>query len=107
MSVALYYKEFKLGILTYENNKFIYNSSIEESLALKKYVGLIDYNLTNSTNLKSDKLFRFFKINFIDIATKREDILEKFETKPKNDYEFLINLCKLSLDKFNFWIAEN
>jgi len=105
--IYLNYKEFKIGKLEHINNVYVYNSLKDESLALKEYVGMLDYNLYNSINLKSDTLFSFFNNNFIKKVKDRNDILKKIDNKDKNCYEILKKLCKLNLDKFGFWLSEN
>ncbi len=103
--VVLYYKDYKLGILTRENGEYIYNSSLEEKEALSKFSGLILYNLANSENLKSKEIFPFFKTEFLDKVKVRNDILNKIGENSQNDYEILEKLCKLNFDKFNFWLS--
>ena len=53
MSVILNYKEFQIGKLDFDNNSYIYSSLPQEADALKKYVGLVDYDLKESKNKKS------------------------------------------------------
>lgn len=105
--INLYYKEFKLGVLSYENGYYIYNSSEEENKALKNYAGLVNYNLQNSKNIKSKEIFSFFKTEFLDFINVRPDILKKIGENSKNDYEILEKFCKLNFDKFNFWLSNN
>ena len=105
--IYLNYKEFKIGKLEFVNEHFIYNSLQEESLALEKYVGLVDYDLTKSENKSSKILFSFFVRHFLSEIKDRLDILKKIEINDENCYEILKKLCKLNLDKFNFWLSEN
>lgn len=105
--INLYYKEYKLGSLSYQNGYYVYNSSETEKEALKNYAGIINYNLQNSSNLKSKDIFSFFKTEFLDFINNRSDILKKIGENSKNDYEILEKFCKLNFDKFNFWLSNN
>ena len=107
MSVILNYKDYKLGKLDFENNKYIYSSFQSEKDALEKDVGLVGYDLKNSKNKQSDVLFNFFKENFVDNIKKREDILSKIGKNAKNDYEILEKFCKLNFDRFGFWLSND
>ena len=105
MSVILNYKDCKIGKLDFQNNKYIYSSLKDEDFALKRYVGLVSYDLAGSKHRQSDVLFDFFKTNFIENINKREDILCKIGENAKNDYEILEKFCKLYFDKFGFWLS--
>lgn len=105
--INLYYKEYKLGSLSYQNGYYIYNSSETEKEALKNYAGIINYNLQNSDNLKNKEIFSFFKTEFLDFINCRPDIFKKVGENSKNDYEILEKFCKLNFDKFNFWLSNN
>lgn len=105
MSVILNYKDCKIGKLDFVNNKYIYSSLEGEKVALKKYVGLIDYDLSNSVNKESLVVFDFFREHFLEDIKKREDILNKIGKNVKNDYEILEKFCKLNFDKFGFWLS--
>lgn len=105
--IVLNYKDCKLGTLIYENGEYIYNSLDSEKVALEKYLGLVIYDLSNSNNKKSKKLFKFFKTEFLDNINQRPDILKKIGENSKNDYEILEKFCKLKCDKFNFWLSTN
>lgn len=105
--IYLNYKEYKIGKLELLDNFYVYNSLSEETMALKKYVGLVDYNLKGSVNKISKKLFPFFVRNFLDEIKNRDDVLKKIGDKDKNCYEILQKLCKLNVDKFGFWLSEN
>ena len=107
MSVILNYKEFQIGKLDFDNISYIYSSLPEEADALKKYVGLVDYDLKESKNKKCDKIFDFFDRHFLISIKKRKDILEKIGKNVKNDYEILEKFCKLNFDKFGFWLSNN
>jgi len=103
--IYLNYKEFKIGKLEFVNGFYVYNSLEEEKLAKDKYVGMLDYNLSNSTNKTRKTLFPFFARNFLNEIKDRVDILKKINIKDENCYEILQKLCKLNLDKFGFWLS--
>lgn len=105
MRIILHYKDCSLGELTYDGKNYIYNSLDGEKIALKKYCALIEYNLQSSKNLMSENLFPFIKENFINDNLQREDILQIVKKDAQNDFDFLVNLCKLNTDKFSFWIS--
>lgn len=103
--IYLYYQNYKIGQLEYVNGEFIYNSLKDEKEALKNCVGLFNYNLTNSKNLKQTKLFDFFVNTFINEIKDRKDILEKITVKDLNYYDILEKLGKMNLDKFKYWLS--
>lgn len=103
--MKLFYKEFCLGELDYINDEYVYNSLEGEKLALAKYSAMIEYNLENSHNLKSEKIFPFFKTKFLDQIFARKDILEKIGTKSVNDFDILEKFCKLNFDKFGYYLS--
>lgn len=105
MSVILNYKEYKIGKLDFDSDKYIYSSLPQEKLALKNYVGLVDYDLIDSNNKKSNQIFDFFERHFVSVIKNREDILKKIGKNVKNDYEILEKFCKLNFDKFGFWLS--
>lgn len=107
MSITVHYKNYKLGVLSFENNLYVYNSLKEEQEVLKNYDALITYNLRNSKNLKSEELFKFFKEEFLDNIVIREDLMNKLGERCKNDYEILENFSKLKVDKFKYWLSNN
>lgn len=87
MKLAYKYKNYTLGILEYDttNECFIYNSNtIDEERAKQQTLGLLDYHLYNSNNLKSKEIFLDFK-NWVE--------------KPRNDAK---SICNIS-DKDSYW----
>lgn len=98
--ISLYYKKIKLGELSFSNGVYFYNSLKGESFANDNYIGLVNYNLYNSNNLKSQVLFEFFKFQFLDKILKSEELL-KMLNKNKNDEDFQILLAYAKIKQDN------
>ena len=101
------YKEYKIGVLDFVDGIFTYNSLVGEKQAMQKYVGLVGYDLLESCQRQSVKLFDFFVTNFLEDIKKRKDIFEKIGKNAKNDYEILEKFCKLKFDRFGFWLSKD
>lgn len=105
MKIALYFKTFKLGELTFENNKYIYNSDLTGEAECKKYPSLQYYKLENSKNRSSDKLYPVFD-DFKTQILKRPDILTEIGyTKNDNDYSLLYKYGKIKQNDFKYHIV--
>ena len=71
MSLVLNDKDCQLGTLDYVDGKFVYSSNNQEKIALEKYVGLCDYSLVQSKNSTDEKVYKFFKEQFLDYIVER------------------------------------
>lgn len=103
--IQVFYKEFLLGELEYLNEKYIYNSSEFEQIAIKRYKGIINYNLENSNNLESEKIFDFFDYYFISRIKKIKKLCDilKISTED-NDYIVLFKYAQLKQDSIGYHI---
>ncbi len=106
MKLVYNYRNLSLGQLEYESTKkeYIYNSYIEnEKIAKRKTLGLLDYHLYNSKNLKSTELFMDFKM-WID--HNRGDVIEICKIdKNDNDWERLIKIAKNNITMGDFKLS--
>ena len=104
MKIALYFKTFKLGELTFENNKYIYNSDLNGEVECKKYPSLQYYQLEDSSNRSNDKLYPIFEEIKSQIL-KRPDILTIIGyNKTDNDYILLYKYGKIKQNDFKYHI---
>lgn len=103
--IQLFYKDFLLGELDFCNGKYIYNSSEFEQVALKKYKGILNYNLTNSENLESEKIFDVFNYYFVSRIKKIKKLCELIKITDKdNDYNILLKYAQLKQDTIGYHI---
>lgn len=102
MKIILKYREFELGSLSYENNDYVYNSFPEnEEKAKKLTFGLLNYNLYNSKNLKSKKLFVEF-LPWLNVSA-RADIINLAKLKAEDsDWDILCKMAKINLSYGDF-----
>lgn len=101
--IQLFYKELLLGELEFLNGKYIYNSSSFEQSALKKYKGIVNYNLKNSKNLESDKLFDFFNNYFVNKIRKNKKICNIINfSNEDNDFDILLKYANFRQDEIGF-----
>ncbi len=108
MKILLCYREFELGTLTFENNKYIFNSNIEnEKLATKKYPIAMDfYYLANSVNRQSDEVFYEFE-DYLIAAKERPDLIKKAKIYPiDSDFTKLFKLANLNFDTTKLYILQ-
>ena len=91
------FRDLPLGELQYDvdSKEYIYNSYIKnEAIAKKQTLGLLDYHLYNSRNLKSKDLFIDFKM-WID--HNRGDIIKMCKIgKDDSDWEKLVKIAKIN-----------
>ena len=105
-SIYLYYKEFKIGKLSFKENKYIYNSLKGEEKAREKY-SMIGYNLYNSNSVKSEYLFDFFELYFIKNIIKKPDLLKIInKTKGDNYFDILFSFAKIKQDDISFYLKD-
>lgn len=105
--IELYFKDVKLGELHFDGNLFIYNSIIEnEKMAIQKYfLNFTDYNLFNSQNKKSQKMFDFFE-KIINLVKKREDLIDLLKINNTNsNFEILEKLGKHKQSNLRFYVV--
>lgn len=93
MKILFKYMNFVLGELSYENNRYIYNSNIEEEQKAKRATfGLLDYRLYNSINKTSNQIFIEF-LPFINQATRPDIKKECHIENNDNDFQKLIKMA--------------
>ncbi|MGD9901257.1 MAG: hypothetical protein AB7S44_01825 [Spirochaetales bacterium] len=104
MKINYYYKDIKLGTLTYKQHTYIYVSDLEnEAIALQKHPLMKFYTLANSHKNKSQTLFKEFT-EFLE-ATNRKDIIERAKIKEKDSaFTKLYKFAKLNQDTSEFYI---
>ena len=101
----LKFRDLNLGYLSYEDGKYIYNSFAEnEEKAKKMTFGLLNYDLYNSKNLTSDKLFVEF-LPWINAAS-RIDIKNLCNVLESDNYwQILCKLAKINLNYGDYSIS--
>lgn len=105
MKISLYFKNYKLGELTFENSKYIYNSNTDGENECKNYPSLQYYKLENSNNKSSDKLYPVFEELKAQIL-KRPDILTEIGyNQNDNDYTLLYKYGKIKQNDFKYHIV--
>ena len=104
--IGLFYKEFLLGDLSFDTikNEFVYNSRVQnEEKAKEKYFYMEFYNLFNSSNKRSEVVFKEF--SELVGALDREDIIELAKIKKEDSLiEKLEKLANLELIEEGFYI---
>lgn len=102
MKIALYFKDIRLGELTFLNGEFVYNSNLEGESRAKVFPSMLLYGLENSVNKKSQTLFKVFDdiknnikerydiLKDIDYSIQDNDfiVLAKYGKKKQSDYGF-------------------
>lgn len=98
---------YELGILSKENNKYIFKIDEEQ---LKKAIkdgcmGIGNFNLLNNVEV-SDELFDFFKYRIVsEDSPKLQEMLKKYNLKEYDDMKILkISQAKNVNDRY--WVEE-
>jgi len=106
MKVDVFFKEYHLGKLTFENDFYIYNSNLTgEKSFQENMVSSLFYGLFNSNNLKIEKLPEFLQnyLNFKD----NEFICEQAKINASDtDFEKLYKLSFLKFDDIGYYIGQ-
>ena len=104
MKIQLFYKEILLGELEFQDSKYSYSSSASEKDAFGKYKGLVDYNLKDSLNLKSENLFDFFSNHFIKPIKQIKKLSDMLEISNENDFDILLKYAQLKQNQIGYHI---
>lgn len=100
-------KIYELGILSKENDKYIFKIKEKQLKNAVKdgCMGIGNFNLLNSVEI-SDELFDFFKYRIVDKnSPKLPEILKKYKLDKYDDMEILkITKAKSANDRY--WVEE-
>lgn len=104
MVVLLYFQNYLLGELTFKDNKYYYNSNIENEILFDEntYSGYF-YDLFESENLELLKMPDLFA-EYLLLANNKRYIEQAGLTEEDDDFTKLYKLSKLSFDKNSFYI---
>lgn len=105
MKVVLYFKSFRLGELTFNGDEFIYNSNIEGENAAKGFPSMLLYELENSVNVKSVRLFDVFKTIRDNIALRKDILADINYVDGDNDFILLAKYGKVKQNDFKFHLV--
>lgn len=96
MKIELYQYNCCIGVLSYENGMYVYNSNPQqEQLCKKKSFGCVDYTLWGSVNKQSKTLFPEFA-RWVSIAQNRKDIAQMAGIQEEDSpWEMLLKLGSL------------
>lgn len=104
MKVCLYFKNYKLGELTYDNGLYIYNSNTEGEIAASIFPSMTLYGLENSNNKVSSSLFPIFQ-NIVDEVSQRKDILTLINFQSNdNPFTLLTKYGKVLQNNKRFYV---
>ena len=104
--VHLYYENCHLGVLTYQDNVFVYNSDIQGEKEYEKVCPLrYEYKLKNSVNYQSPVGFRIFQ-EFLK-AADREDFMKNYDIKATDDdFTKLYKVAAAETDGHGYYIKQ-
>ena len=105
MKVVLYFKQFRLGELTYVNGEYVYNSCLEGEKQAKVFPSMLLYGLENSKDLKSDKLFEVFKVTRDNISVRQDILTDIGYVEGDDDFTMLAKYGKVKQNDFKFHIV--
>jgi|LGVE01.1.fsa_nt_gb hypothetical protein len=102
--LKLNFNEYNLGVLTYENKNYSFTLNKESSeLLLKSGVDLLATE-SEKESVISKELPLAFK-NFLPDTEEKLTMLKKFGIlKTDSDFEKLLKIAKLKLNKEGFWL---
>ncbi len=107
MKVDLYFKQFCIGTLSYENNEYEYRCNEANIENVKKYPSIMLFDLLNKTSIKSKTMFKFFFEEFVDNIRHRSDILQEIDKKgSEGDMEILYAYAGLNQNDFKFHVKQ-
>ena len=105
MKVVLYFKSFRLGELTYSNDEYVYNSNLEGENAAKSFPSMLLYELENSVNLKSRRLFEVFKVIRDNISVRKDILTDIGYVEGDDDFTLLAKYGKVKQNDFKFHLV--
>lgn len=103
--VSLYFKDDKLGELTYDGKYYIYNSNIVGEVKVKKYPSFLLYQLENSKNRKSTTLFSVFDEFRRNIINRRDILTRMGYEDGDDDFTLLYKYGHLSQNDFKYHLV--
>lgn len=106
MKVDLFFKDYHLGVLTYEDGCYVYNSNVnDEKIFKENMVSALFYGLFDSQNLKLKKLPEYIQ-NYLDLQNN-EFVFEQAKINAGDkDFEKLYKLSLLKFDDIGFYIGQ-
>ncbi len=104
MKINVYFKEYKLGNITCQNGKLLYNSYCENEKSFKENCfSSIFYPLFDSDNTSLETLPRFLK-DYVKMCDNKFLATQAKIAKSDDCFTKLYKLSTLNFDDFGFYI---
>lgn len=105
MELNLNFNKFKIGTLTYDGNLYTFNINKDASQMMLKNSDKVALFDTNNEGVISKDLPLVFK-NFLPTEENKIEMLEQFGVNRNDgDFEKLVKIAKLNLNRDQFWIS--
>lgn len=102
MKLVLCFKDIRLGVLTFDGEKFCYNSIDEGEKQFSQFLTSKAYKLFGSKELEQNQLFEPFS-SIVKNLRERSDLIKKCGADKNDcDFELLCAYAHLKQDRFGY-----